>query len=665
MLAHMQHQRSSARSVAKRDRRFGYAIPGGNQVRMRRASLAVAVVWAATSLPFPQSRALAAVDPTPGPDSEAFPITVEAKPLTMLAGNTVQLTGTTLALLNSDVVLTIAAPQSSPPQSVRLAAVRNADGSFHASYVPRAAGVYTVDAMAPDGRGHASASFKVENPEQLSQPTVQALADLAQDAGEIVSISRKNLANVPPSPARDQAEQKLDSLTQTMGELIESSNNVSESLGRMLPYTASLPSSSQPSGGIDGGSGSGNTSVGGNYSMGGGGSVAGNYSMGGVGGNAANLPPELAKVAADRDALVEQLGQASQVHQRTQQEIQKLKKEELTCDNLEKVSEGIKLVSGMFNFMTGPVGIAKNFAMDFRAAFVSDKITSWTKSAGGGFLAGEVWKNVGAAIKTTQKEGSDAKIRTVKLDVALGNAASFTNDVFGFLASTVMSAYCEQFTGPVTAHMHATFTDNGIKWWEYKFDVRGQLYLHYPKGASGGSVPLKGRIEGFANNYKVWDNALTVKYPGLMSSAVQKHAYILPVALNDSQAGFFQKISSVEGSILGQAVTPSSFMFEVHGTATKDQLNIEIGTPGHDTDNKARAIVLYAAVLSLSMGLEVYSLPFKPVHFIFEKAASTYTIDLTTQKTVVRGKQHFANEKTNGGAMGEYSVDIEACNPDC
>ena len=103
----------------------------------------------------------------------------------------------------------------------------------------------------------------------------------------------------------------------------------------------------------------------------------------------------------------------------------------------------------------------------------------------------------------------------------------------------------------------------------------------------------------------------------------------------------------------------------MNGTATADQLNIEVGPPGHDTDAKARAIVLYAAVLSLSMGYEVYSLPYKPVHFIFERAAGTYPINLTTQNKVVRGKQHFYNTREGAGSMGEYSVDIEACNPDC
>jgi hypothetical protein len=597
----------------------------------------LAVLGAAMLAVVAPASALTALQATAGPDSEPFPITVDAQPSTTLTGTPVTLSGSTLALLNSDVIVTISAPRSSPPQSAKLTAIRSADGTFKVSYIPKVEGTYTVDAIAPDGAGRASTTFLVENARQPSAATTGAVADLTKDASEIVSISRSNLNNVPPSPARDDAEQKLDSLTQTLGQLVELSQDFSQSLGKVIPLSATLPPPSQITDPPP--SGPGTTAAGGNYSMGG------------------HYDPTLAKAGEERQALIEGLGQVAQAHERSQQEIQKLKKEELTCDNLEKVGEGIKLVGGMLNLVAGPVGIAKNFAVDFAASAVSDQVSKRTGSGFGSFAASEVYKNIDVV--------HDFEKRSTRLKLNLGNAVSFTNDIASALVGIVMSAYCEQFTGPVTAHMHATFTDQGMKWWEYSFDVHAQIFLHYPKGASGGSVPLKGRIEGFANNYKVWDNALTVKYPGLMVSTVQKHIYVLPLALADSQTGFFQKVSSVEGSILGQAVTPSSFMFSVTGTATADKLDIQVGTPGHDTDAKARAIVLYAAVLSLSMGYEVYTLPYKPVHFVFERAAGSYSIDLTTKNKVVRGKQHFENQKTNGGAMGEYSVDIEACNPDC
>jgi hypothetical protein len=332
--------------------------------------------------------------------------------------------------------------------------------------------------------------------------------------------------------------------------------------------------------------------------------------------------------------------------------------EQLTCDNLEVVTEGIKLAGVMFNLMTNAFGIVKNFVQDFAADAVGDWIKSHTGSAAGSFIGGQGVKNY----ETLTREGEK---NAQKWQIDLGNVTSSANDCVGFLVDRVMAHYCEQFTGPVKAHMHATFMKNDVRWWEYSFDVLGQLTLHYPKGASGGSVPLKGRIEGYATNYKLWENALTVMYPGLMSSTVQKRAYIMPLAPTDTQAGSIKKVSSVEGSVLGNLVTPNNFFIEIHGTATSDQLNIEIGPASTDTDAKTKVIVLYLPVLSLMPGLKVYSLPYKPVHFVFERTASTYSIPLGTQKKVIRGKQHFENKKGTSEAMGEYSVDIEACNPDC
>jgi hypothetical protein len=590
--------------------------------RSRATFLVISAVGAAALLAFPRIGVSAA---EANPDSEPFPISVDAKPSTSLVGSAIQLSGSTLALLNNDVVVTISAPKSTPPQSTKLPAVRSADGSFKVSYVPQVAGAYTVDALAPDGRGHASASFTVENPRQLSPATAQAFADLAQDAGDIVQIARKKLDNIPPSPARDQAEQKLDAVNASMSGFIEVTKQFSGNIGDAIRDTANLPPNVQPVSNATG----------------------------------ADSQGTLSRLAGDRQALLEELGQAAQIHRRSQEEIQKLKMEQITCDNLEVVAEGIKWVGVMFNFMGNAAGIAKNFFFDFAAAFAGDKVKNYTGSEVGGFLTGEGLKNY----DTLKREGpANAK----KWQVDGVNIASSVNDLVGFLVDRVMDQYCEQFTGPVTAHMHATFMDKGLKWWEYSFDVQGHLTLHYPKGASGGSVPLKGRIEGFATNYKLWENALTVKFPGLMTSTVQQRAYILPVAPNGSIATHsYSKLSSVEGSVMGTLVTPSSFFFEVHGTATQDQLNIQIGPASTDTNAKARVIVLYAAVLSLSMGIEIYSLPYKPVHFIFERANGAYPIPLTTQDKVIRGKQHFENKVGNSEAMGEYSVDIEACNPDC
>jgi len=111
-------------------------------------------------------------------------------------------------------------------------------------------------------------------------------------------------------------------------------------------------------------------------------------------------------------------------------------------------------------------------------------------------------------------------------------------------------------------------------------------------------------------------------------------------------------------------VTPSNFLFEVHGTATADQLNIEIGPASTDTNAKARVIVLYLPVLSCPWGTRSTRYPTSRP-FRFRACGPDLSHCFDDQNKVIRGKQHFENKKGNSDAMGDYSVDIEACNPDC
>jgi hypothetical protein len=53
------------------------------------------------------------------------------------------------------------------------------------------------------------------------------------------------------------------------------------------------------------------------------------------------------------------------------------------------------------------------------------------------------------------------------------------------------------------------------------------------------------------------------------------------------------------------------------------------------------------------------------VHFVFERAGSSYKVPLHTSGEKIVGTQHFENKKGNEQAKGEYSVDLQLCNPDC
>lgn len=547
-----------------------------------------------------------------GADTEPLPVSVRAEPALAVLGTPVHLRGTSAPALG-DAAATLTVRQTSeagrnlptPHTVATLSASIEADGSYEVTFNPRAAGAYTVQAVAPDGKGRAGATFTVEDATALSPETAAAIETVVADVVAITDAVQQKLNSVPPSPARDEANRRIADLRQQVRQLQQPTQEFSGAVGRLLHY---------------------------------------------VYGPA--VPVEVR--IADGQQLFDTFARARNSHQRSQEEERRIAQTQVVCDNLEVVTEGIKWVGVLLNFAGNASTIAVNFAKGIDAA-AAQKFSHASDNRK--FLGGEIIKNLDTLTLETTKTASRVK-------VSAGNIVSTLNDLVGFGVDKLMASYCVQFVGPVTAHMQAQFFENGAKWWEYGFGLQGQITLHYPKGASGGSVPLKGHLEGVANNFTVWEDGLTVMYPSLMSSTVKKKLVIPPTAL-PIDAATARDVYVTEGSVFGQGL-PNSFFFEVHGTATENSLQIQVGPARSDMDASARVIVIYLPVLSLMPGLATYSLPYKPAHFLFERAADSYTVPLTTQGKVMRGRQHFHNSRGAGGpARGDYSVDIEVCNPAC
>ena len=119
----------------------------------------------------------------------------------------------------------------------------------------------------------------------------------------------------------------------------------------------------------------------------------------------------------------------------------------------------------------------------------------------------------------------------------------------------------------------------------------------------------------------------------------------------------------IEGSVVG-ARLPNAFFFEVTGTAQKDQLTLNVGATRTDMDPKARVIAYTLSPLTLALIPEVYVLPYKNAHFVFERTENSYIIPLQGNGKVISGKQHWENQ-TGSSAHANYSIDIQACNPGC
>jgi len=561
---------------------------------------------------------------TPGTDSDPFPITVVAKPAVSWVNRPLVLTGSSLSVGKLNTVTLIVQPPiaGKPRPVVTLKAVVDDNGIYEVAYKETSEpGTYTVSALAADGRGTAKTSFRIVNAAAVKADAKDVFEKATEAAVEIVQAARQKVDALPPSPAKDDIVRDLGEIDQKVKALHRDSTGAGEAVSEIIELDDKLPNQND-------------------------------------------------KLINDRDQLTASLQKGRDLVYRSQAELRALKQGQTTCDNLEVVVEGFKWISVLLNFAAaGPAAIAGNFGQDIAGYLAGKGASAAGADEDPQFAASEGAKNAGniaSAIKNSKK--------ATAFEGVVSDSIGTINDVAGQMAEDTMRLYCEQFVGPMKAHMKAQFfNDEGVKWWEYEFDLVGRVTVHYPKDPIGSNIPVKGRVEGYGYNFKVWENALTVLYPSLMSGTFQKRIVIPPFELgknppnvapnvipdnkgpklNEAIANF--NAEYIEGSVFGAAL-PNSFFFEVTGTADKDKLTLNVGASRTDMDPKARVIAIGLPTLSLEPFVQFYELPYKNAHFVFERASGVYEIPLKTVGKVIRGEKHF--ESKGDGKTGRIRDEI-------
>jgi hypothetical protein len=539
---------------------------------------------------------------TDSPSADALPVTVSAKPRVVWKGSPVTLSGETVGGTGtSGVSVTIQPPGAQLASDRTLHASVDIAGQYSAQFVDtQKTGEYRVKATAPDGEGTAETRFKVTDAATASQDVNAAMTDALTHETEIEAALDSGLQNLPSSPAKDQARGRLSELRAQTAQLQQLTPRVVDAIVTVL--------------------------------------------------KAGDLVTE-PKFQARRAELVSSID-VLKTHPDAKVMLAKLQARRTTCDDL-------------FNLIGGPTAIAQNYENDL-LGYAAGKATQ----PGGetaAFGAGEIGKNANTLTQTflemNKKMRLSGKVLTTFQSLA-SSSASIASDLSGFAAGKAMGAYCEQFTGPMKAHMKAQFFKNDVKWWEYEFDLVGSVTVHYPKSASGDTIAVKGHMEGNGTNFKVWENELHVLYPELMTSTIIKKVVIPVTMANETVTSLYATARDVEGSVVG-AHLPGAFFFEVTGVITKDRLELVLGPARTDMNPSATVVALALAPLSLAIHPYVYKLPYKNAHFVLERGANTYDIPISTVGRVIRGKRHFENERGNVEAKGFYTVDLEMCNPSC
>ena len=403
---------------------------------------------------------------------EKAPIEVKAKPAVALAGTTVTLSGKTYVDGKRFTVTFAISPTSGP--TVKLTAKADSEGRFSLAYkTPKAPGEYRVVVTAPDGKGTTTLSFKALGAAGLADAAGKSMALLAASAAEVTQGVHQGLAGGPDSPAKQQAEAKLDELEKKEGELAAKADAAAKAFARIAKLIADNPEAA----------------------------------------------PAFEPYAAE---LSEYEEQADDLRDHGTEYLKQMKREGLGCEALDFANEALGLLSMEMN-LQGKIGkVLLNLATDKAIPALIDKHA--TKASDLEKFGMAEAQKAGAAAASSFKE-------------LAGSAFGLVADTAQFLSKKMFDKYCQKFEGPFTAKMDATFEgDAGQPYWKYTVTLKGKISLRYPKNATKGTVDMRGQIDGSATDFTFWEDVEKVeKFP--KGGMVLLRKRITPVSGQHTGAG--------------------------------------------------------------------------------------------------------------------------------
>lgn len=599
---------------------IAFKTPGPSVTRrlpIARCSIRYLALWAcAGTLAAAQGAAAAAADPTPAKDSDPFPITLRVTPSIVLVGGkgALAIGGETLLAGQRPVAITIRSDKGidlSPE-----GAVPDARGNYRlAPAAPAKSGLYTVTAVAPDGRGKTSAAFRAVDPSSVGAEAESVLNDAVAAVDEGVKAAEAKVDAQPESPAKDKAKKKIADAKQSLGEL-----------------------------------------------------------RGRAGGPAIRgLIGAIASDAALQEAYRPKLDSLTSAAADTQRETERVRKltanmssADTGCHQLAFVTEVFKALSALLNIkkklLDTSIGLAKDI--------VSDVATNSAKARGSAapvaFLKGQAVKNLPEMESASKLAGNAASILT-----DLG--AFVTDTLFGAYCEQ-FTGPLEAIMNARLYYARPKTGDQPKLYWSYNYKLSGRIVLYYPKSAKGGeSIRLNGRIEGYAHGFDTWEDALTVMFPTLMAGAIQHKFNYPPMELGGAGSrvasqGETPLSAYVEGSGAGLAL-PNSFLIPVEGVLEKNSITVVMGAAKSDITAVHRVAALILAPMVGGLGPQVtwYPLAFQKVRPFLVNAADGESIklNLRTSGDKMLADGVFTGKVEKPKAKGDYTLKIKACNPGC
>ncbi len=399
-----------------------------------------------------------------GPTKGNLDITLSALPARLTAGDSVRLLGST-GLTGSSSQITIVVRSPGKP-AVTLKTKPNPKGDYQVRFGATAAlGVYQVEAVAPDGKGKASASFTIVAPGALVEIVGRKADSLVLLGSRVVDQVQQAVAAMPPSPAKNEAKQQLDQADEEMARLPQQVATLRKQMSTVAAARAKIAKPVP---------------------------------------EWVDYQAELERWEADADLAMAKLEKLAKPTAAATQ----------GCSDLDQYNEVLTFTSEAMNYLKAPFDLSRGF---------------WTDKIPGGLVArssgaGALTSAERFALVETMKVGAaalqgPAGIVSAVPGLLLDTAQWFVQDYFG--------QFCEKWEGPLQAvFVGESFTRQGEPFFDYTVTLDGKLMLLYPKNVPAGKpVSLQGYLEG-NGQFEIRDNPKPIAR--LVPGAVLFHRITAP-----------------------------------------------------------------------------------------------------------------------------------------
>jgi hypothetical protein len=625
-------------------------FPGRDRLVRRHRAPGIAALISLIAMA-PYATAVAQVNDEPS-------VTVKVQPDRIPPGGSVTISGLGYAPSGSNIAITVTPPGGAP---AKLVAVPDNQTRYSTQYVgANAPGTYSVSAQSGAKGTPATTQFTVQSATVDIDEDVADNKKFLEDAQDLVKAVRKQVDNVPDSPAKTEMTGDLDRLEPALVTVTAQSPTLIQMVEPFKTLLTQHPES-QPV-----------------------------------------LQPMLDHLADLDEKTRDDIQTFEKITAESKKTLQ-------GCDTIDQSTEALKALSEVldrthepFEFVTGfasglsnaaspETGAAANMAA--KAANLAHGISPAGESgkgleeanlkAGGSIIENGIElgsetalaKKFISAIPESVRTGDGYKFAVAESKkfaprvISDGgnvikqflNAAALVTDASTYANEKFFARYCEKFEGTFTATMKAYFYATGFEhndWWHYSTVISGKLTLRYPRDA-GATVPLSGQFEGGATNFtydeSVWTHSdLRKLAPG---QSLVGHKDTAPVPTDTGKGGVIASLAS-----------PTSFYIPVTGEYANGKVTFRLDDARSDfVDLYVKGRTFYVIASPYTLGypiLGTFTLPYQNAHFILNHFAFDYPA-VQTKDSIVIEKSDSQDRPRPPGNESYYILKLKACNPSC